>query len=88
MAGEGLGGIVRDVFYLGHCITDGNGEAGTAQQGNVRKIVANERDKRIGNARFSEEFLRRLASLLVVSCKQIPSSFREPGAAARNSRDR
>ena len=70
MASESLRGVVRCSSYLGDGIAHCNGEASAEHQGNIRKIIANIGDSRIGDTRLLEDFFARPESSPAVSCKQ------------------
>ena len=69
VAGESFRNVVGGLFYLGDGIAHGNGEASAAHQGNIRKIIADISDSRIGDARFLEGFLHKPAFSPAVSCR-------------------
>jgi len=53
VAGERFRRVVRDLFYLGHGIAHGNGEARAAHSG-IRRVIADVSDSRIGGACLSK----------------------------------
>jgi len=71
VAGERFRRVVRDLFYLGHAIAHGNGEASTAHLGDIRRVIADVSDSRIGGACFSKGKLLApgMASLKVSGAK-------------------
>ena len=56
MAGERFRCVVRRVFDLRNRVAHGDGEASAAHHGNIRKIVADIRDSRVGYSCFLDNF--------------------------------